>query len=191
MFFFLSFIYGIFWHFWQPIGALLLEQCRVEKEDGQSFSVGELQHPGFPLLCPLLQKTTFHRQAVIILVIALCLEEILCFCSKHFWTKQRGNISLNVTPRSSVWSGWMPLSRPGSTFSLPFYKKKVYSGVHGAYFQSQGHLLMQHVIPLYSHHSYEFMRKKLIFYRTEIHRLTGKVRLILVELVRLKQLVGR
>lgn len=44
----------------------------------------------------------------------------------------------------------MPLSRPGSPFSLPFYKKKVYSGVRGAYFQSQGHLLMQHVIPLYS-----------------------------------------
>lgn len=34
----------------------------------------------------------------------------------------------------------MPLSRPGSTFSLPFYKKKVYSGVNGAHFQSQGHL---------------------------------------------------
>lgn len=31
--------------FLQPIGALLLEQCRVEKEDNQSFSVGELLHP--------------------------------------------------------------------------------------------------------------------------------------------------
>ena len=27
---------------WQPIGALLLEQCRVEREDSQTFSIGEL-----------------------------------------------------------------------------------------------------------------------------------------------------
>ena len=27
----------------QPIGALLLEQCKVEREDSQSFSLGELQ----------------------------------------------------------------------------------------------------------------------------------------------------
>lgn len=39
----------------------------MEKEDGQSFSVGELQHPGFPLLV-VLQKATLHRQAVNILV---------------------------------------------------------------------------------------------------------------------------
>lgn len=30
---------------WQPIGALLLEQCRVEKEDGPTFSIGELHQP--------------------------------------------------------------------------------------------------------------------------------------------------
>lgn len=29
----------------QPIGALLLEQCRVEREDSQSFSIGEPQCP--------------------------------------------------------------------------------------------------------------------------------------------------
>lgn len=46
----------------------------MEKEDGQSFSVGELQHPGFPLLvflCLSLQKAAVHRQADNILVIAL------------------------------------------------------------------------------------------------------------------------
>lgn len=125
VFFFFCYLSMVhFWCFWQPIGALLLEQCRVEKEDGQSFSVGELQHPGFPLLvyCALHYKRQRFRLSIFCWL--YCLQEILCFCSKHFWTKQRGNICLNVTLRSSVWSGWMPLSRPGSTFSLPFDKKE-------------------------------------------------------------------
>lgn len=37
----------------QPIGALLLEQCRVEKEDSQTFSIGELQHPQGHFQLPL------------------------------------------------------------------------------------------------------------------------------------------
>lgn len=64
----------------------------------------------------------------------------------------------------------MPLSRPGSLLcSFPFYiKKATCSGMHGA--------PPSYRLVLISC-SYEFMRKKLIFYRTEIHRRTGKVRL--------------
>lgn len=76
-------------------------------------------------------------------------------------------------------------------FLFLFIKRKHIQVCMVHIFSLRDTFLMQHVIPLYSHHSYEFMRKNLIFYRTEIHRLTGKVRLILVELVRLKQLVGR
>lgn len=56
--------------------------------------------------------------------------------------------------------------------------------MHGV-IQSQGHLIdaATWYIFIILSHSYEFMRKNLIFYRTEIHRLTGKVRLILGELI--------
>lgn len=50
--------------------------------------------------------------------------------------------------------------------------------------QSQGHLdAATWYIFIILSYSYEFMRKNLIFYRTEIQRLTGKVRLNLVELI--------
>lgn len=92
--------------------------------------------------------------------------------------KRRGNICLNVTLRSSVWSGWMPLSRPGSSCSL-FYKT-VHSSMQGACGSLRAAFLLHflHIIALCS---YEFMRKNLIFYRTEIHRLTGKVSWILFD----------
>lgn len=51
----------------------------MEKEDGQTFSVGELQHPGFSFVlffCTLNKKRprfTVMLLSVIILVIALCI----------------------------------------------------------------------------------------------------------------------
>uniref|UniRef100_A0A3Q3WWX7 Pleckstrin homology domain-containing family J member 1 n=1 Tax=Mola mola TaxID=94237 RepID=A0A3Q3WWX7_MOLML len=74
----------------EPIGALLLEQCRVEREDSQTFSIGELQPD---------RKYLFECDSE-----EQCLEWIDAIIKA----------------------------------------------------------------------SYEFMRKNLIFYRTEIHRLTGK-----------------
>lgn len=181
---FVTFILIYILYFWQPIGALLLEQCRVEKEDSQSFSVGELQHPVFPfpdfpfllLLTKLVIGSLQCCLSVTILVIALCDHKKFCVSawSISWWSREE----------ISVWM-WL---------------RGAVCGVGGCHYQGQVAYLLflsikrQHIQVCMVHVSiswtpscyrlviliscsYEFMRKNLIFYRTEIHRLTGKVRL--------------
>ncbi|KAG9343436.1 hypothetical protein JZ751_013600 [Albula glossodonta] len=92
----------------EPLGALLLEQCRVEREDEQAFSIAFLDEAE--------RKYLFECDSQ-----EQCQEWIDCI----------------IKARS------VPIPVPVFVSFLSPY-------------------------------SYEFMRKNLIFYRTEIHRLTGK-----------------
>ncbi len=49
----------------QPIGALLLEQCRVEREDQHAFSIGESSSTVYKY------RNTFHVSSRVIIVIVI------------------------------------------------------------------------------------------------------------------------
>lgn len=145
--FFLSSILFLFFAFFQPIGALLLEQCRVEKEDSQSFSVGELQHPVFPFLL-LLTKLVFSSPQCCLsyaLEIAMCGHEKFCVSASSISWWSREEISVWMWLRGAVCGvGGCHYQGQVELCSFPFYQKTFTCTFRDAWcmYQSQGHHLV-------------------------------------------------
>ncbi|XP_025932290.1 pleckstrin homology domain-containing family J member 1 isoform X4 [Apteryx rowi] len=79
----------------EPIGALLLEHCRITKEEENVFSITMTPAGSW---CVVLCKQPFIQQLIIVQEVSL--------------RSQRGNTALNVTVNSSVRSGLRHSSEP-------------------------------------------------------------------------------